>query len=451
MRLETTLLRLLPQPWRFRIQSVSHENKAILRGMAWVVVFLLGAKIVAALKEMLVAYRYGASALVDGYLFTFNLANWPVSVFFSVASFIFIPVLVRLRTRSPEDGRQLQAEMLGLSLVLSIVLALLAWLLLPWIINSPWVGLNAQAREAALASVPWCAGVIALGMLASLYSTWLMSGRRHANTFLECLPALGIGLFLFLWPWDTGNPTLEPMLWGMFAGFVGQLGLLMVAHADAVRPAIALRSPHWQEIYRSFGIMLAAQVVMTSTGLVDQFLLARLPEGSIATFGYAQRVMALVLGLSATVIGRAMLPVLSAAGDARASWRLARRWAIRLFWLGWIGAGALALLSGVIVDLLFQRGAFDVEASRAVADTLMALGVQLPFYLAGIVLVQWVGAVRKPGWLFSAASVAALSKVLTGWWCLSYGTVGVAMATAIMYLVSTATIAMLVSSSSISD
>lgn len=434
MRLKTTLLRLLPQPWRFRIQSVSHENKAILRGMAWVVVFLLGAKIVAALKEMLVAYRYGASALVDGYLFTFNLANWPVSVFYSVASFLFIPVLVRLRTRSPEDGRQLQAEMLGLSLVLSIVLALLAWLLLPWIINSPWVGLNAQAREAALASVPWCAGVIALGMLASLYSTWLMSGRRHANTFLECLPALGIGLFLFLWPWDTGNPTLEPMLWGMFAGFVGQLGLLMVAHADAVRPAIALRSPHWQEIYRSFGIMLAAQVVMTSTGLVDQFLLARLPEGSIATFGYAQRVMALVLGLSATVVGRAMLPVLSAAGDARSSWRLARRWAIHLFWLGWIAAGALALLSGVIVDLLFQRGAFDVEASRAVTDTLMALGVQLPFYLAGIVLMQWVVSVRKQVWLLIAAAVATVVKVFSGWWWLSHGTVGVAAATVTMYM-----------------
>lgn len=435
-RLDSALLRLLPQPLRLRVQSVSQDNKAILRGIAWVALFLLAAKIIAALKEMLVAYRYGTSALVDGYLFTFNLASWPVSVFYSVASFIFIPVLVRLRTQSPEGSRQLQAEMLGISLLLSIALAFLAWRLLPWIINSPWLGLGAQAREAALASVPWCAGMIVLGMMAALYSTWLMSERRHANTVLECLPALGIGVFLLFWPWDTTNPTLEPMLWGMFAGFVGQMGLLMVVHVDVVRPAITPRSPHWQEIYRSFGVMLAAQVVMTSTGLVDQFLLARLPEGSIATFGYAQRVMALVLGLSGTVIGRAMLPVLSAVKNEREAWILARRWAIRLFWLGLLGAGALAISANVLVDLLFRRGAFDAEASLAVANTLMALGMQLPFYLSGIVLVQWIVAVRKHVWLLSASLLVVMSKFLAGWWLLSYGTIGVAIATALMYLVS---------------
>lgn len=299
--------------------------------------------------------------------------------------------------------------------------------------------------------MPWCAGMIVPGMMAALYSTWLMSERRHANTFLECLPALGIGVFLLFWPWDTTNPALGPMLWGMIAGFVGQLGLLMVAHVDVVRPAVKPRSPHWQEIYRSFGVMLAAQVVMTSTGLVDQFLLARLPEGSIATFGYAQRVMALVLGLSTTVIGRSMLPVLSAVKNEREAWILARHWAIRLFWLGLFGAGALAISANVIVDLLFRRGAFDAGASLAVANTLMALGMQLPFYLSGIVLVQWVGAVRKPTLLLAAASVAVLSKVLAGWWLLSYGTIGVAMATTIMYLVSTIAIAMFASSSSVSN
>ena len=404
--------------------------------MAWVALFLLAAKIIAALKEMLVAYRYGTSALVDGYLFTFNLASWPVSVFYSVASFIFIPVLVRLRTQSPEGSRQLQAEMLGISLLLSFALAFLAWLLLPGIINSPWLGLGAQAREAALASVPWCVGMIVLGMMAALYSTWLMSEQRHANTFLEGLPALGIGVFLLFWPWDATNPTLEPMLWGMLAGFIGQLGLLMVVHADVVRPAVKPRSPHWQEIYRSFGVMLAAQVVTTSTVLVDQFLLARLPEGSIATFGYAQRVMALVLGLSATVIGRSMLPVLSAVKNEREAWILARRWAIRLFWLGLLGAGALAIFANVIVDLLFRRGAFDAEASLAVANTLMALGMQLPFYLVGIVLVQWLVVLRKYVFVFIALSMAALFKIVSGWWLLSYGTVGIAIATAIMYVVS---------------
>jgi len=52
---------------------------------------------------------------------------------------------------------------------------------------------------------------------------------------------------------------------------------------------------------------------------------------------YANRVMALALTLSATVIGRAFLPVLAAEADERLRLELTRRWAKRFFWLGALG------------------------------------------------------------------------------------------------------------------
>ena len=45
-----------------------------------------------------------------------------------------------------------------------------------------------------------------------------------------------------------------------------------------------------------------------------------------------------------------------------------------------------------LVKLLFQRGAFDARATAAVSDAVRYGLWQLPFYFAGIVLVQWYAA-----------------------------------------------------------
>ncbi len=74
-KLEIRLLDWLPSSVRARLRGAHAANKAIVRSGFWLVLFVLAAKLVAAGKEMAVAYRYGASATVEGYLFVFNLLS----------------------------------------------------------------------------------------------------------------------------------------------------------------------------------------------------------------------------------------------------------------------------------------------------------------------------------------------------------------------------------------
>lgn len=442
LRIEAFLLKCLPPKMRGRLERVNSENLAILRGMVWVASFLLLAKAIAAGKEIAVAYRYGTSALVDGYLFVFNLAQWPVSIFASVTAVILIPYLIKLQKAQPAEAMQLQAALLPVAFLLGIATSVFYALLMFWVVSRGGLGLTAQGQAAALTSLPWVAPGICFGFMAAVLSNWLMSQRRHANTLLEATPAAVIAGCLWVWPvaedqaWDVW-PLAVGTLVGLFLQTVllGRLSQQRLGFAH-----LGVIAQHWPALRSAFGVMLVAQVVFTSTSMIDQFFAVRMGEGVLSGYSYAQRIMALALGLTSVVVGRAMLPVFSSVSDMRASFVMATRWAWRFAGLGFLGTLVLFLIAEWATTLLFQRGAFTANNTREVAQILRILALQLPFYLFAIVLVQWLGAAGKAPWLLLGAIAgffAKLSGVLL-WY--NHGALALAASTALMYGVTALTI-----------
>jgi peptidoglycan biosynthesis protein MviN/MurJ (putative lipid II flippase) len=113
---------------------------------------------------------------------------------------------------------------------------------------------------------------------------------------------------------------------------------------------------------------------------------------------------------------------------------LAQRWAWRFGVLGALCAAALVMTAEWAVMLLFERGAFTAKDTQEVAQILRVLALQLPFYLFGIVLVQWLGAAGKAAWLLIAAIVGFLAKLFGAWVWFDLGGQGLAASTVLMYL-----------------
>lgn len=440
--LEQALLRLLPWRWQTRLITASVENRAILRGMGWVACFLLLAKFIGASKEILVAYRYGTSPVVDGYLFVFNLLQWPASIFFSVVSFVLIPYLVKLRIDTPETAQGLLRALVPPTFYAATLIAAGFGYGLWWFVHADLAGLDGAGKMAALAAIPWLAPTMTLAFLAALYSTWLMSQRQHANTLLEAMPSAAIISFLLFWPFGPEHDLdVLPLAAATLLGFALQTSLLARLSRTAARniPQTCLMT-HWHALRGAFGTMLFVQVIMSSSSLVDQFVALRMGEGVLATLSYAQRLMGLILGLTATVISRAMLPVFSGITDIRQSFALARRWAWRCALAGTAGIIVIGVLAHPATGLLFERGAFSSRDTATVSAVLAVLGLQLPFYLASVVLIQWMGAVGKPAWLLAAAVAGLAVKVVVSLMVFDFGAPGLALATVAMYVVSTAVI-----------
>lgn len=423
--------------WPLRLKQISGNDNSIVVGALWVAGFLLVAKAISLMKEMAVAFRYGTSVVVDGYLFVFNLAQWPVSVFASVTAIIIIPYYVGVQKKDPFEARKLHYAFLELAALVGLAVSVFYGLFMWWFLSSNGSGLSAQGKSAALTSLPYVSAGIIFAFVSVIFSNWLMSRRRHFNTLFDATPAAVILIFLLFWPIERGeNSVILPLITGTLLGFVLQ-ALLLARWSQQKFSFVNLDviGKHWSKLRGAFGIMLLAQVIFTSVSMIDQFFAVRMGEGVLASYSYAQRIMAVALGFMSIVIGRAILPVLSSLDDADMSFNLATKWAWFLSLLGSLGSLFLLIVSEWIVALLFQRGAFTENDTRQVAQILSILGLQLPFYIFSIVWVQWLGAVGRSSLLLLGAIVGFVTKLFVLFFWFDGGAIVLAFSTVAMYAV----------------
>lgn len=414
------------------------QHRQIAIGFLWVSLFVLVGKLAGAAKEMTIAWRYGVSSTVDAYVFVFNLITWPVTVWFSILTVVLLPLAAKLKKETPDELPLFRAELLGLTLLLGLGLGLLAWLGLPVLFRTGWSGLSGIALAQALEMTSGLAVLAPLGTLISLFSAWLLASGHHRNTLFEAIPALAL-LVALLIPSDW---LPEPLLWGTVAGFAlhaAALGVPSKRRGELTAPCVSQRSTGWQFFWGSIGIMALGQVLTSVTTLVDQFFAVGLGEGALSTLSYANRLLALILGLGATAVSRATLPVFSkemAQGGTKVK-------ALALQWFKFMLAFGLAILlvswlmAPWAVNVLFERGAFTAKDTQVVAGVLRYALFQVVFYFPALVLLSALAAQRRHKWIALSGVINLVFKLPLAFLLVPlFGLHGLILSTVLMYALS---------------
>ena len=423
---------------RRHLSDPKSHHRRIIKGILWVSLFVLIGKIVGAAKEMAIAWRYGVSETVDAYVFVFNLVNLPVSVWFSVLTVVLVPLVARIRHDNPNELPRFRGELLGLTLIIGFGLGVFVWFGFPLLLQQKFLGLPDKVLAEALNMVTGLVFLAPIGGVISLFSAWMMACGRHKNTLLEAIPAFVILVSLLL----PQSWLSEPLLWGTVVGFVLHLVVLAVPlqqQRELQMPSYRFSSPAWNGFWNSFGIMVAGQVMMSFTIIIDQFFAAGLGTGALSTLSYANRILVLVLGMGAMAISRATLPIFSevqasSATDVNA---LALRWSMWIFGLALLVIIVVWPFSHLIVETLFERGEFQSEDTVVVAELFQFGLLQLPFYLAGLVLVSALSSKKK----YLAIMLVGLTNlivkaVLNNYFVATFDVAGIFISTAIMYAIS---------------
>jgi peptidoglycan biosynthesis protein MviN/MurJ (putative lipid II flippase) len=394
-----------------RLRAAGPDHAAILKGMVTVAAFVFIGKLVSAMKEMAVAYRYGTGPEVDAYQLLYTVISWPIGVWSSVLTAVLVPLAMRLRDQQGQLAR-FRSELLGIAIVAGIALAGLAWVVMHTLFRLGHSGLPARSADLAEAALPGLVLLLPLGMLTALQSAWMLAAGHHLNSLLECIPTLSIATLVMAVP----GGGIAPLVWGTVAGAAFHLLSLVTPPArrgELGAPRVALASPHWPWFWQGFGIMLAGQALMSLTVVIDQFYAVGLGTGAIAMLGYANRVLSLILSLAAIAVSRATLPIFSqvqaqGVGRLRA---VARRWAGLLFALGVLAAAAGYVAAPWVVRLLFERGRFGAADTAAVAQVLRYGLPQMPFYFASMVLVSYALSQRRYGLVFCSGLIGCAGKI----------------------------------------
>ncbi len=410
-------------------------------GAARVAFFLLLGKAAGAVKEMAVAYRYGVSNAVDAYQFTLTMASWLPLTIVGALSVVLIPVLVHTRYEDRAARARFLGELQGWTIGGGVVLAVLTYLLWPFVLEWAGVGLTPEARKMSLELNLAFAPAALLTLMIGISAARLRAHERHINTLLDSVPAVVI----LVWVMLAGVVTdVGPLMWGTLVGyFIQSVWLLwLAAKADGMwgRPRFALSAHQWPDLVKAAGVMLLGQVAMSFVGPIDQYTAANLGSNANATLGYASRLLSLVLGIGAASVGRAALPVLAdiqSRGDAVRARSMALKWSVLM-----LAAGAAATLVGWIlapwgVALLFERGAFTAQDTQSVAHVLRWGLLQLPFYFGVLVLVQLLASQNRYR-LMAVIAIAnfGLKAIMNYVLAPIMGTAGIMLATSLMYALS---------------
>lgn len=416
-------------------------NRRILAASVLVGALTLLSLIAGLARDMAVAHHYGRGDAVDAFLIAFMLPALATNVIGGSLNAVLIPAVVQVAQR---DGNAAAERLLSSAalcalavlLVTSAVLAAVFPLTLSIIARSFDPGKQALTRSLFYMLLP----AITIGAIAMVWSGMLNAQRRFAAAAAAPLlvPVVTIVfILLFSHRWDV-----KALVAGTIVGMIAHCLMLVVALRRRGLPVVPRwygMSPALRGAIRQFVPMSAGAVLMSGTAIIDQAMAAMLEAGSVAALNYGGKLASALNGLGATALGTALLPHFSqmiATGDLRSLRHSIATWS-KLVFASSLGATLLLVaLSEPLVRVLFERGAFTGEDTRIVAFVQTFSLLQVPFYLLGIIYVRAISALQRNTLLMWGSAISLVLNVVMNLILMKYiGVAGIALSTAIVYLV----------------
>ncbi|ORT59467.1 hypothetical protein BKD26_13610 [Streptomyces sp. CB03238] len=169
--------------------------------------------------------------------------------------------------------------------------------------------------------------------------------------------------------------------------------------------------------------------------LVERFLAAPLPAGAISHLNYAQKVaqLPMVLSLMLCTVSFPVVARALAAGDTAAARRRAERDLLLAGVIVLVGAATVVAAAPQIVQVLFQRGAFDGADTAATAAVMRVYALGLLGQTLVGALVRCYFSASRPLWYPAAAMLGGIAVTAAAGraWAGPWGTPGIAAANAL--------------------
>jgi len=381
-----------------------------LLGIASIVaVATLISKILGLLRQVAIAAAFGVSAAYDAYNYAYVIPGFLLVLLGGINGPFHSAIVSVLSKRKSEEAAPLVetiATLVGLALLaVSILLFIFAEPLLDLV--APGLGKTVEGLEIKsiaiqqfriMAPMALLAGFIGIGFgtLNAANQFWLPS---ISPLFSSVTVLIGIGgLALVL-----GKQIIEPqyaVLGGMVLGYSTLAGAVLQwlvqipaqwkAGMGGLRLRFNFAIPGVQEILKIMGPATFSSGMMQINVFTILFFASYIPQAASA-LGYASLLVQTPLGIVSNVILVPLFPLFSRLADP-ADWDQLKqriRQGLVLTGITMLPLSALMIALAVpTVRVVYERFAFDREASQIVASMLVAYSIGMFVYLARDVLVR---------------------------------------------------------------
>jgi len=346
-------------------------------------------RVLGLVREQVRAVLIGTGAASDAFGLATTIPNLFRRLFAEGAmTAAFVPVFTEhLHTDTLEGTRRFLSRFVTLLTLAVVIFTVLAILITPWLIDTFFSSefQNVPGKVVltiALTELMW--PYLVLVTLAAVLQGILNAHKIFGpSAFAPVLMNLAIIVFALLFKDSFSDPSYALVL-GFLAGGVFQL-VFQIPYLFRKTPVrftvdFKFRDP---AVYRVLKIMVPgifAAGIYQFNVFAAQIIAAGLEEGAVSSLQYSLRLQELVLGVFVVSIAQVILPTMSehtAKGD-QAGLRDTIDYSTRLIAFITLPATVLlGLLGPLIVEALFQFGAFSQESTdkTAAALTFHAMGL----------------------------------------------------------------------------
>lgn len=413
----------------------------IMRAMATVGGITGLSRIAGFARDVLMASILGAGPMADAFFVALKLPNFFRRVSAEGAfSVSFVPVYTEELTKHGEEKANVFAsQMLGVMVGTLSLFCVAAMIMMPYVVYLVAPGFHDDpdrldlAIELSRITFPYLLFMSVVALIGGI----LNSHKRFAPfafapvLFNLCLIAALLGANLF----ESAGHALA---WGvLLSGLVQLVWLVISAYRAGIHFSWQMPrfTPEVMRVIYLMGPGVLGAGVMHVNLFADLILASFLEEGSISYLYYADRLNQLPLGMIGIAVGTALLPLLSEAlqkNQKKKSHDLFLRAMGGSLFLAVPAAVALGAFAPLMIETLFERGAFDGTDTIMSAAVLRCYVIGLPAYIMIKVFstVHWAGQntvtpvkISMVGTVFNIALSLALIQPM--------GVAGIALATAL--------------------
>ena len=416
----------------------------VLRCVTTIAGLSLLAKGMGFIRDAAVASKFGTGDAMDAYTLALSVPTLMAGLFCGAVPAALIPAYAKVKQAS---GKKAGAELVANGIYLQLLVVTAVCLILGALSNPL---MNMLAGEFSLEKKALCQQLFLLLLVftivfsvAHTVTAALQAEKYFALGALTpaLIPVVAIGALFTL----SSSMGVFSLAIGLIVGTTIHLGLLLYALIRVYGIACLkpnLKKHDTRQLLNNSLLILLGGAIFGGCVVIDLAVASRLPAGTVATFGFADKVTGIVLSLAGVALGQTLLPYLAdmhAASQGKllrvTGWKISRivvALTLPAVVVIWIAATP-------ITQLLFERGQFGPAETARVADALRWGSLQFPAAALGVIassMVVVIGAVRYMCMVSVIALIANVILDLT--LAPMFGLAGILCATAIVHTISTA-------------
>lgn len=361
------------------------KKQEVAKSAAMIAIFTLLSKGLGFIREVMIASRYGSGMETDTYFVAMTATVVIMGTLGTAMNTTLIPIFSEIgETRGKEKKLKYLNNILNLVFLITIILATLAFIFSPLTIKILAKGFEGEQFDLAVKL-----NRIGLPIIIFLGFTHVFSGFLHSAQIFGPHAIMGFPynfvflIYLFFFSKNTNIGML------MFVTVIASATQFLI-QIPAIKHSgykyslnVNLRDPYLKKAMILVLPVLLGSAVQQLNVIIDKTLASDLAEGSISALSYASRINDLIITVFIAAITTVIFPMLSRAFSKKDTKEVVNilNQGVNIILIITVPATiGILILAHPMVQLFFQRGAFNDNASMMTSGALV-------FYSIGLVAI----------------------------------------------------------------